>query len=170
MIHFLFISWRWLILFDFPVILDRQKVLRHHPDKRKAAGEEVRADDDYFTCITKAYETLSVASKRRAYDSVDSEFDDEVPTNNAANKARFFEVKQTTSAMMNGWGILQEENRFFSAQRNRITSVLKGDSPVHLLILVTLIDLFQVAWRKKVFESKRVIQLTNDAVDTSFDE
>lgn len=76
-------------------ITDRQKVLRHHPDKRKAAGEEVRADDDYFTCITKAYETLSVASKRRAYDSVDSEFDDEVPANNAANKARFFEVRQT---------------------------------------------------------------------------
>jgi hypothetical protein len=71
---------------------DRQKVLRHHPDKRKAAGEEVRADDDYFTCITKAYETLSVASKRRAYDSVDSEFDDDVPSSNAANKSRFFEV------------------------------------------------------------------------------
>ena len=75
-----------------PLITDRQKVLRHHPDKRKAAGEEVRADDDYFTCITKAYETLSVASKRRAYDSVDSEFDDDVPSSNAANKSRFFEV------------------------------------------------------------------------------
>jgi len=67
-------------------------VLRHHPDKRKAAGEEIRADDDYFTCITKAYETLSVASKRRADDSVDPEFDDEVPSVNAGNKARFFEV------------------------------------------------------------------------------
>lgn len=67
-------------------------MLRHHPDKRKAAGEEIRADDDYFTCITKAYETLSVASKRRAYDSVDSEFDDEVPSTSASNKARFFEV------------------------------------------------------------------------------
>ena len=76
-----------------PPTTDRQKVLRHHPDKRKAAGEEVRADDDYFTCITKAYETLSVASKRRAYDSVDSEFDDDVPSSNAANKSRFFEVK-----------------------------------------------------------------------------
>jgi hypothetical protein len=75
-----------------PPLTDRQKVLRHHPDKRKAAGEEVRADDDYFTCITKAYETLSVASKRRAYDSVDSEFDDDVPSSNAANKSRFFEV------------------------------------------------------------------------------
>lgn len=76
-------------------------MLRHHPDKRKAAGEEVRADDDYFTCITKAYETLSVASKRRAYDSVDSEFDDDVPTVNAANKARFFEVIPSASSLMN---------------------------------------------------------------------
>jgi DnaJ family protein C protein 2 len=33
-----------------------------------------------------------VASKRRAYDSVDSEFDDDVPSSNAANKSRFFEV------------------------------------------------------------------------------
>lgn len=72
--------------------LDRQKVLRHHPDKRKAAGEEIRPDDDYFTCITKAYEMLSVPSRRRAFDSVDPEFDDEVPPINAANKARFYEV------------------------------------------------------------------------------
>lgn len=36
----------------------RKIVLKHHPDKRKALGEEVRTDDDYFTCITKAYETL----------------------------------------------------------------------------------------------------------------
>lgn len=36
----------------------RKIVLKHHPDKRKAQGEEIRQDDDYFTCITKAYETL----------------------------------------------------------------------------------------------------------------
>ncbi|XP_046457191.1 dnaJ homolog subfamily C member 2-like [Daphnia pulex] len=83
----------------------RQKVLRHHPDKRKAAGEEVRADDDYFTCITKAYETLSVASKRRAYDSVDSEFDDDVPSSNAANKSRFFEVFSPVIAANARWSV-----------------------------------------------------------------
>lgn len=37
----------------------RKIVLKHHPDKRKAQGEEIKSDDDYFTCITKAYETLS---------------------------------------------------------------------------------------------------------------
>lgn len=37
----------------------RKIVLKHHPDKRKAQGEEIKSDDDYFTCITRAYETLS---------------------------------------------------------------------------------------------------------------
>merc|ERR1712156_870611 len=57
----------------------RQKVLKHHPDKRKGQGEEIREDDDYFTCITKAFENLGVSNKRRAYDSVDPLFDDEIP-------------------------------------------------------------------------------------------
>lgn len=38
-------------------------VLQHHPDKRKAKGEEVITDDDYFTCITKAYEILGRLTK-----------------------------------------------------------------------------------------------------------
>lgn len=41
----------------------RKIVLKHHPDKRKAQGEEIRQDDDYFTCITKAYETLGKGLK-----------------------------------------------------------------------------------------------------------
>ena len=71
---------------------DRMMVLRHHPDKRRAAGEEVRDDDDYFTCITKAYEILGDPIKRRSWDSVDPEFDDEVPVVSAHNKANFFQV------------------------------------------------------------------------------
>lgn len=67
-------------------------VLRHHPDKRRGAGEEIRDDDDYFTCITKAYEILGDPLKRRSYDSVDPEFDDDVPVINAYNKTHFFEV------------------------------------------------------------------------------
>ncbi|KAG7169401.1 DnaJ subfamily C member 2-like [Homarus americanus] len=70
----------------------RMMVLRHHPDKRRGAGEEIRDDDDYFTCITKAYEILGDPVKRRSWDSVDPEFDDEVPAVNAYNKANFFEV------------------------------------------------------------------------------
>lgn len=64
----------------------RQKVLKHHPDKRKAQGEDVRTDDDYFTCITKAYEILGIPSKRRSYDSVDPTFDDSLPSSNELKK------------------------------------------------------------------------------------
>ena len=39
-----------------------------------------------------AWETLGVPSKRRAYDSVDPEFDDDIPSNNQENKDKFFQV------------------------------------------------------------------------------
>lgn len=65
--------------------------MKHHPDKRKAQGEDVKQDDDYFTCIIKAYEILSVPSKRRSYDSVDPEFDDTLPSQSSVEK-NFFGV------------------------------------------------------------------------------
>ncbi|MEE6481369.1 hypothetical protein FKM82_012845 [Ascaphus truei] len=67
-------------------------VLKHHPDKRKAGGEQiVEGDNDYFTCITKAYEILSDPVKRRAFNSIDPTFDNSVPSKNEA-KDNFFEV------------------------------------------------------------------------------
>ncbi|KAJ8925818.1 hypothetical protein NQ315_009668 [Exocentrus adspersus] len=69
----------------------RKKVLKHHPDKRKALGEEIKADDDYFTCITMAYETLGNINRRRAYDSVDPEFDNSLPSSIDLKKD-FYEV------------------------------------------------------------------------------
>ncbi|CAK9805103.1 DnaJ homolog subfamily C member 2 [Anthophora quadrimaculata] len=57
----------------------KQKILKHHPDKRKAMGEEIRPDDDYFTCITRAWEILGNPTKRRSYDSVDPYFCDDLP-------------------------------------------------------------------------------------------
>ncbi|XP_030637517.1 dnaJ homolog subfamily C member 2 [Chanos chanos] len=67
-------------------------VLKHHPDKRKAAGEQiVEGDNDYFTCITKAIEILSDPVKRRAFDSVDPTFDNTVPSK-GEGKESFFEV------------------------------------------------------------------------------
>ncbi|KAJ3612147.1 hypothetical protein NHX12_020424 [Muraenolepis orangiensis] len=55
-------------------------VLKHHPDKRKAAGEQiVEGDNDYFSCITKAIETLSDPVKRRSFDSIDPTFENAVP-------------------------------------------------------------------------------------------
>lgn len=67
-------------------------VLKHHPDKRKAAGEPIKeGDNDYFTCITKAYEMLSDPAKRRAFNSVDPTFDNSVPSKSEA-KDNFFQV------------------------------------------------------------------------------
>ena len=79
---------------------DRHMVLRHHPDKRRGAGEEVRDGDDYFTNITKAYETLGDPIKRRAFDSVDPEFDDKVPSDKPANKEKFYEVSTVLSVAL----------------------------------------------------------------------
>ncbi|KAG8181899.1 hypothetical protein JTE90_026058 [Oedothorax gibbosus] len=70
----------------------RKIVLLHHPDKRRGAGEKVKdLDHDYFSCITKAYEILGT-SKRQSYDSVDPEFDDDIPPSNNYSKENFFEL------------------------------------------------------------------------------
>ncbi|GBM75143.1 DnaJ subfamily C member 2 [Araneus ventricosus] len=71
----------------------RKKVLVHHPDKRRGAGENVKdLDHDYFSCITKAYEILGNPTKRQSYDSVDPDFEDNVPSVNNYSKEHFFEV------------------------------------------------------------------------------
>ncbi|XP_077986160.1 dnaJ homolog subfamily C member 2-like [Glandiceps talaboti] len=72
----------------------KKKVLKHHPDKRASVKTEPRkdGDDDYFTCITKAYEILGNKQKRRAYDSVDPEFDDAIPSANQDSKDNFFKL------------------------------------------------------------------------------
>uniref|UniRef100_A0A1Y9H9K3 Uncharacterized protein n=1 Tax=Anopheles farauti TaxID=69004 RepID=A0A1Y9H9K3_9DIPT len=64
----------------------RKIVLKHHPDKRKALGENVKQDDDYFHCITMAYETLGTLKNRRAFDSIDPEFDDSLPSQSEVEK------------------------------------------------------------------------------------
>ncbi|XP_038211268.1 dnaJ homolog subfamily C member 2 [Zerene cesonia] len=86
----------------------RQKVLKHHPDKRKAQGEEIRSDDDYFTCITKAYEILGTPKNRRSFDSVDPTFDDSVPTTADIKKDGFFKT----------FGKYFETNARWSEKRN----------------------------------------------------
>lgn len=59
----------------------RKIVLRHHPDKRKGQGAIINnPEEDYFTCITRAYETLGNPVKRRSYDSIDPEFNDDLPS------------------------------------------------------------------------------------------
>ena len=38
-----------------------------------------------------AYETLGTTTKRRAYDSVDPFFDDDIPSNSASSREHFYE-------------------------------------------------------------------------------
>ncbi|KAK4156794.1 DnaJ domain-containing protein [Chaetomidium leptoderma] len=68
----------------------RKKVLKHHPDKKAAAG---RADDDnFFKCIQKATEVLLDPTKRRQFDSVDEEADVEPPTKKQLVKGNFYKL------------------------------------------------------------------------------
>lgn len=69
--------------------LDKSKVLKHHPDKKKESGTKER---DYFTCITKAFEILSNPIKRISFDSVDPTFDDDIPSVTDSTKKNFFKV------------------------------------------------------------------------------
>lgn len=64
-------------------------MLRHHPDKRKGQGEQINPDDDYFTCITRAYEFLGNIQKRRSYDSIDPHFSDDLPSQSEVEKDFF---------------------------------------------------------------------------------
>jgi hypothetical protein len=84
-----------LILSD--CLVDRKKVLKHHPDK-KASGPNAAPttssiflngvsqntnDDAFFKCIQKAHEVLTNTERRRQFDSVDPvfmELEEDMPT------------------------------------------------------------------------------------------
>jgi DnaJ family protein C protein 2 len=86
----------------------RKKVLKHHPDKKAAAG---RADDDnFFKCIQKATEILLDPVKRRQFDSVDDKAEVDPPTKKeltAKGGKNFYKL----------WGkVFQAEARFSKIQ------------------------------------------------------
>ena len=62
----------------------KQMILRYHPDKSQ------RIESERFSLITHAFELLSNPTIRRAYDSVDPKFDDNVP--NPTNSDNFYET------------------------------------------------------------------------------
>ncbi|KAK5150079.1 hypothetical protein LTR04_006895, partial [Oleoguttula sp. CCFEE 6159] len=67
----------------------RKKVLRHHPDKKAAAGST--EDDSFFKCIQKATEVLQDPVKRRQFDSVDEHADVEPPSKET-QKGNFYKM------------------------------------------------------------------------------
>lgn len=80
-------------IFLFQNLTDRAKVLKHHPDKKNAVKIEEGGGEEYFTCITKAYEQLGISEqKRRAYDSVDRLFDDSIPDEKLINFNNFYDI------------------------------------------------------------------------------
>lgn len=83
----------------------RKKVLRHHPDKKAAAGST--EDDSFFKCIQKATEVLLDPVRRRQFDSVDERAEVEPPTKKQAQKGNFYKL----------WGsCFKAEGRFSKVQ------------------------------------------------------
>lgn len=79
----------------------RKKVLKHHPDKKAAAGRT--EDDNFFKCIQKATEVLLDPTRRRQFDSVDDEANVEPPTKKQIAKGDFYKL----------WGaVFKAEARF----------------------------------------------------------
>ena len=75
--------------FKFSCVLDRKKVLKHHPDKKAGAVGNAN-DDSFFKCIQKALDVLTNAEKRRQFDSADpyyKELEENDPTEKEAKRA-----------------------------------------------------------------------------------
>ena len=68
-------------------ILDRKKVLKHHPDKKAGAAGETN-DDAFFKCIQKAMEVLTNPERRRQFDSVDEALEEDAPTEKEVKNAK----------------------------------------------------------------------------------
>ncbi|OAG37144.1 hypothetical protein AYO21_08679 [Fonsecaea monophora] len=81
----------------------RKKVLKHHPDKKAAAGQSDE-NDSFFKCIQRAHEILTDPVKRRQWDSVDEAADVEPPTKKDMQKPGNFYKKWNA--------VFQSEARF----------------------------------------------------------
>lgn len=97
---------RWRATPDQIKRAHRKKVLRHHPDKKAAAGA-TDENDSFFKCIQKATEILLDPIKRRQFDSVDEAADVEPPSKKQVAKGNFYKL----------WGpVFVSEGRFSKTQ------------------------------------------------------
>jgi DnaJ homolog subfamily C member 2 len=98
-------KYRWRATEDQIKRAHRKKVLKHHPDKKAAAGGT--EDDQFFKCIQKATEVLLDPVKRRQFDSVDEAADVEPPSKKETQKGNFYKL----------WGkVFDAESRFSNDQ------------------------------------------------------
>jgi DnaJ family protein C protein 2 len=94
-------------------VLDRKKVLKHHPDKKAGAVGDSN-DDAFFKCIQKANDVLTHSEKHRQFDSVDPYYDlleADVPTAQQVAKA-----KDPNSAFFKHFSPVFEREARFSRQ------------------------------------------------------
>jgi len=70
----------------------RQLMLVCHPDKKNTEEETEEEDYSFLKNVAKAFDILGDPQKRRAYDSVDPDFDDDIPGDKLSNKSSFFKV------------------------------------------------------------------------------
>jgi len=70
----------------------RQLMLVCHPDKKTTEEETEDGDYSFLKNVAKAFDILGDPQKRRAYDSVDPDFDDDIPGEKLNNKNNFFKV------------------------------------------------------------------------------
>ena len=95
-------------------------MLKYHPDKQKQSGQPSRVEEsEFFTCITKAFDTLTDPIKRRSFDSVDPTFNDDVPSLSEKSKNNFYQVFGRAFTENSRWSIkkpvpnLGDENSSF---------------------------------------------------------
>ncbi|GAM28076.1 hypothetical protein SAMD00019534_112520, partial [Acytostelium subglobosum LB1] len=78
----------------------KKMILICHPDKNEGGSDEA------FKSLQKAYDVLSDAKKRRAYDSKEP-FDDSLPTSTEADRGDFFKVFEPVFEMNSRWSSVQ---------------------------------------------------------------
>ncbi|KAF1757270.1 hypothetical protein GCK72_013725 [Caenorhabditis remanei] len=97
----------------------RAKVLKHHPDKKKHRGI-VMETEEYFTCITKAYEQIGMSdAKRQAFDSVDHKFNDTIPNEKSINPDNFYNELAPIFQLNSRWSSLKPVPELGKADASR---------------------------------------------------
>jgi DnaJ family protein C protein 2 len=88
----------------------RKKVLKHHPDKKAAAGSA--EDDNFFKCIQKAHDTLLDPVKRRQFDSVDENAEVAPPSKKEAKGTKFYSLWSKVFAAEGRFSAIQPVPKF----------------------------------------------------------